>query len=137
MCRGLNINYLPFVVSFWNDKHPEVDQGQDNIEPENAEHIESFQSHPVRRDIEDDSQHYPAYEEEKQGNVQRKDVRCTKAVSYRRYYRGVKESAGEGFEGETELRLRAVCRRDGDMASLLLPPFFESLLRERPCITLP
>ena len=44
--------FLPFkFIPFWDAKHPEVDEGQDDIEPKDAEHIKSFQPHPAGRYI--------------------------------------------------------------------------------------
>ena len=75
------ITNLPFIVSFRDDKHPEVHQRQGDIKPQDAAHSKPFLSHATRRDIENRRLRDPADKEQTQGDVQREEGQRTKEVT--------------------------------------------------------
>ena len=134
--RNYGITVLPFIVSFRDEEHPEVDERKDDVEPKDRAHIKRLESQTTCGGIEDDCLHDPPQEEKTQGDVQRYDVRCTKAIIYQRtYQRDIEQTASEGFERQAALGGRTVLRRDGEMTAFLLPPLFESAFGGRPSET--
>ena len=67
------LRYLPFLISFRDDEHPEGYEGQEYIKGQYAEHPEAFLSHSARGDIDDDCLHNPAEEEEEQSEEKDKN----------------------------------------------------------------
>ena len=130
------LRYLPFIISFRDEEHPEVDKRNDDVEPKDRAHIKRLESQTTCGSIEDDRLHDPAQEEKTQGDVQRYDVRCTKEIIYKRTEEeGIEKTTGEGFERQAALGGRTVLRRDGEMTAFLLPPLFESAFGGRPSET--
>lgn len=61
------LRYLPFLISFRDDEHPEGYERQEDIKGQYAEHPEAFLSHSARGDIDDDCLHNPTEQEEGKG----------------------------------------------------------------------
>lgn len=134
------LRYLPFVISFRDEEHPEVDERKDDVEPKDRAHIKRLESQTTCGSIEDDRLHDPPQEEKTQSNVQNLSPTLPTregVKGIRDYYhqRQVKQTTGEGFERQAALRGRTVLRRDGEMTAFLLPPLFESAFGGRPSET--